>query len=345
MRTRCSSCETIFRVSPEQLRVRSGMVRCGHCLAVFNAFDHLLEDKPDTALPAVEVVAEMAAPSVLDLPESATPLIDDVEPVLPSEEPEHLPELLVPASPLASEVLDAPLVGDADQSSTNLTQIEVEPAPVAELDHVTALDEAAVGNESAEQSTRAARDAGLVAVRDLSDSPAYNRWAAGTLASGLSGHFEHSASRAPRVFRAVVALLLLVLSAQLVYHFRTALVQRIPDLRQAFAAVNIEVPLAREVDLVSIETSDLQADQARGLLVLQATLKNRASFAQAWPAIELALTDANDVVMVRRVVAAADYLPARTDPSVFPAASEIGIKLWLESPHPAAGYRLYVFYP
>lgn len=43
--TRCSYCGTAFRVTPEQLRIRNGQVRCGHCEAVFNALDFLEEEE------------------------------------------------------------------------------------------------------------------------------------------------------------------------------------------------------------------------------------------------------------------------------------------------------------
>ena len=44
MRTRCPACQTVFRVSSEQLHVREGKVRCGHCRHVFNALDTLDAD-------------------------------------------------------------------------------------------------------------------------------------------------------------------------------------------------------------------------------------------------------------------------------------------------------------
>jgi predicted Zn finger-like uncharacterized protein len=39
MRTRCPGCNTVFRVTSEQLRAKMGKVRCGQCQFVFNAFD------------------------------------------------------------------------------------------------------------------------------------------------------------------------------------------------------------------------------------------------------------------------------------------------------------------
>jgi predicted Zn finger-like uncharacterized protein len=44
MLTRCPSCATHFRVTPEQLKARSGRVRCGECQNVFNALDSLIEE-------------------------------------------------------------------------------------------------------------------------------------------------------------------------------------------------------------------------------------------------------------------------------------------------------------
>jgi predicted Zn finger-like uncharacterized protein len=34
--TRCPGCHTVFRVTPEQLAIREGQVRCGHCKTVFD---------------------------------------------------------------------------------------------------------------------------------------------------------------------------------------------------------------------------------------------------------------------------------------------------------------------
>ena len=63
-------------------------------------------------------------------------------------------------------------------------------------------------------------------------------------------------------------------------------------------------------------------------------------------ASELTLTDARDAVVARRVLLAADYLPAGSDLSAFPANAETSVRLWLDAKGlGAAGYRLYVFYP
>jgi hypothetical protein len=140
--------------------------------------------------------------------------------------------------------------------------------------------------------------------------------------------------------------LLCVLLGQLLYHFRTEIVQRLPEMSRFYESATVDVPLPRNAELVGIEVSDLQADHARGLLVLQATLRNRANFAQAWPALELTLTDTHDTVISRRVLAAEEYLAPGSNTEKFPGRSDMAIKLWLEAKGiGASGYRLYLFYP
>jgi predicted Zn finger-like uncharacterized protein len=52
--TRCPSCATHFRVTPEQLKARAGRVRCGECQNVFNALDSLIEEPVVVPAPAAE---------------------------------------------------------------------------------------------------------------------------------------------------------------------------------------------------------------------------------------------------------------------------------------------------
>jgi predicted Zn finger-like uncharacterized protein len=46
--TQCPHCQTSFRVTHHQLSVARGVVRCGHCLQVFNAAKQLLENRAAT---------------------------------------------------------------------------------------------------------------------------------------------------------------------------------------------------------------------------------------------------------------------------------------------------------
>lgn len=50
--TRCPACRTVFRVSPAQLALRQGQVRCGHCRTVFDGTANLIQLAPVGAFDA-----------------------------------------------------------------------------------------------------------------------------------------------------------------------------------------------------------------------------------------------------------------------------------------------------
>ncbi|MDX1459250.1 MAG: DUF3426 domain-containing protein [Marinobacter sp.] len=49
LQTRCPKCETRFRVTDAQLSVAGGKVRCGNCMAVFNAVEHQVRSGASSA--------------------------------------------------------------------------------------------------------------------------------------------------------------------------------------------------------------------------------------------------------------------------------------------------------
>jgi len=122
-------------------------------------------------------------------------------------------------------------------------------------------------------------------------------------------------------------------------------------LDAACRLLRCQVPLPRRPELMSIESSDLQAEPRRdGVIVLNAVLRNRATFAQDYPALELTLTDEADRPVLRRVLAPREYLdPARGAPGVaqgIPAGAEVSLRIYLDAGRRrATGYRLYLFYP
>lgn len=62
MLTRCPSCQTVFRLTAEQLLARQGRVRCGNCLHPFNALDHLADPESQTVAPGAETAVSSAFP-------------------------------------------------------------------------------------------------------------------------------------------------------------------------------------------------------------------------------------------------------------------------------------------
>ena len=121
-------------------------------------------------------------------------------------------------------------------------------------------------------------------------------------------------------YAVAIVLLLLLMAAQAAFHFRDSIVTFWPVTRQAFericdvAGCAIRPLRDAAMSYLSIESSDLQADPAhRGLLILTATVRNRATWPLAYPYLELTLTDAQDRIVVRRVLAPADYAGGTAD--------------------------------
>jgi len=151
---------------------------------------------------------------------------------------------------------------------------------------------------------------------------------------------------------ALVALTALL--AQLAHYYRTEIATLLPQTRpflaEACRVLDCELRLPRRPDLLSIESSDLQADNRRdGLIVLNAVVRNRAPFAQEHPALELTLTDAADKALVRRVLRPTEYLqaaaPQQLAQGIGPGAEAV-LRVHFDTHGVrATGYRLYLFYP
>lgn len=74
MHTRCPQCQTVFRVTPAQLKVREGMVRCGRCQHAFPADKHIVRKAAKAAPKGAPAPARKRTVSKkISAPESATP--------------------------------------------------------------------------------------------------------------------------------------------------------------------------------------------------------------------------------------------------------------------------------
>jgi predicted Zn finger-like uncharacterized protein len=277
--TRCPGCSTVFRVTPPQLALRDGQVRCGHCRTVFDGNAQMI--------------------SLAPLPRAADAEPDDLALGPPTMTLRSARALDPPPPEAAPPVYREP--------SFRLVE---EPEPKAD-----------VPDDFADR--LAAKP-----VRRRTRHPA--RWPMATVAALLAG----------------------LLLGQALFHFRDALAARFPAAKPALVrlceAARCTIRPLRDVAGLAIDASDLQADPAhRGLLVLTATVRNRAATPLAYPYLELTLTDSNDQVVVRRALAPADYASGTTEiTNGIPANGEVLVKLFIDaSATTQAGYRLYLFYP
>ena len=71
--TRCPHCQTTFRIRLEQLAAAKGAVRCGSCLQVFKAANHLVSGAPKAPLKPSTPTASTAATIKTPAPVAVTP--------------------------------------------------------------------------------------------------------------------------------------------------------------------------------------------------------------------------------------------------------------------------------
>ena len=151
---------------------------------------------------------------------------------------------------------------------------------------------------------------------------------------------------------AASALALLLLLAQSLFLLRSqialVLPQTKPMLEQLCGALGCKVELPRNAQLLSIDESDLQEHpDHKDVFLLTAVIVNRAPYPQAYPLLEVTLTDLRDATVMRRTLQPQEYLPpgiaidkglgAQSDARIKLAFTAAGI--------PATGYRVFVRYP
>jgi hypothetical protein len=158
--------------------------------------------------------------------------------------------------------------------------------------------------------------------------------------------------RLSRAWSFGAVLLVLLLAVEITYAGRGALAQRYPVVRpwleSACAHAGCTVPWPRDERLLKLEDSELLEVPGRPHeIALGARIRNLASFAQAYPHIELTLTDVTGQPASRRVLRPPEYVGrALTAGEVLAPGSELAIQLRLETPRvKATGYQLLLFYP
>ena len=131
----------------------------------------------------------------------------------------------------------------------------------------------------------------------------------------------------------LIALLLVVLAlAQGIYATRNTIAQQHPAtqpyLAKACHWLKCEIALAHDVKQLSIEDTALTQSKIRtDVIKLSGTITNHAAYIQAYPELELSLTDANDIVILRRYLKPSEYV---TQPAVGIAGnSDVGFTVGL----------------
>lgn len=310
MYTRCSTCSTHFRVTVQQLQACAGQVRCGRCTTVFDAFATLTARPPgkDEEPPSLDASVRTG-----------------LEPVA------------------SAAAVSAPI------SATLAAALSSSPSPSAAQSAVAAYSSST--QEALAVIAGTAEAATLAPALSVSASAATEPL---TLPDNLFAHQSRRALPGPNwIWKTGLGTLAALAVLQMLFLFRAGLAESLPGTRPLLLAlckpVGCEVPLPRYPDSLFIETSDLQVvDSARPAeVLLTATLRNRAEKLQAYPVLELTLTDTMDRAIAKRLFQPEEYLPSQqAEDRGFSPGSEISVRIMLNTGElRAAGYRLFLFFP
>lgn len=323
MLTVCPKCALSLAVTAADLRVGQGYVRCGRCSSVFNALVALAEDPAQR--PAV--------------PPRAPTAEDSLEFTLGSEEIERIFVTASPDDPevgtgtFESIVLEGDALGTEALPAETSSPVEAADEVVTVMDVVSApsvaqsQDPAPAGaarEESAPQPDELHRYAGRFDAANEEEIRAATATTPRTPASEHAMEPEatlgpsDTVATAPRFQRiAMVAgavLLALMLVFQWVHWRRNELATR-PALHGFLTGfyAGIGSPLAPNWDAAAYEVVQRGAStdaQARGRLLVRASLKNGADRAQPLPLLRLTLHDRYGTLVAARDLEPREYVSA-----------------------------------
>lgn len=154
------------------------------------------------------------------------------------------------------------------------------------------------------------------------------------------------------IWLVLLGLLLIVLAAlQAIYFFRSKIAAEYPQfkpyLTQACASLQCNIALPANLALFTIDDSDMQeSEQYQNVINFSSALINNANFTQAYPNIELTLTNIDDQPVLRRQIKPSEYLATSTNVEAGMAGkAELRVKLAISvADISVAGYRVQLTY-
>lgn len=359
--TRCPSCNTVFRVVPDQLRVSEGWVRCGRCAEVFNAAAALIDletGKPQP--PPADLRIQRAPPPPPPAPKpagsAATAATADGGIDLPLDMPA--------AAPATAQRADGEALPTVDDSASRFAHDFAPDFVPDSLPHSGHAPDSAPGPaETPRTGSAPGPDAplesagppppGPTRTRNKKPRPKADPTRAAPAATqpGFLRQAERNARwsrtpvRAALGFAAVLGTVALV--GQVLIEYRELAAARFPALRpalvQSCAWLGCRVGAAMSIDGLTVESSGLVRVERSNLYRLNVALRNRRDIELALPALELSLTDGQGQLLSRRVLRTSELGLSQ---GTLAPGRDLALQATLQlATEPVAGYTIELFYP
>lgn len=308
--TSCPACGTQFLLNNEHLKAHRGKVQCGNCEHIFNAKNRLTEVSDD-----------------IHSPEEYNASLEDA-----AVEPDE------------TQVLDEKRIGEA----LNIVLEGVPDLQDLESDNTDSDTDFPIMATQTDDTPFISNN-----TPDITDSFDTNQISAPISIEDLTSRDKLNKTKTKINFWLVSLSVLLALLAgmQTIYAKRTQIAAEYPQYKtylvQVCQALKCEIPLPRNLDLLTIDDSDMQEDDNhQNVIKFSSLLANNARFTQAYPNIELTLTSTDDEPVLRKIVQPNEYLKAGTDINAgLGSREEMRIQLAINVKDLAvAGYRVQLVY-
>lgn len=360
MFTQCPDCATVFRITADALRAAQGEVRCGVCSTSFNALENLSElsfkattatgDEPvpeDTItveeMPGNESIELSTSPELAAAADAA-----DLDRLFAIEPPQ--PVSFDPVRVAASlSIHDAPANESEDDVDPGDDLARTDEHPILALDQQDDALEPLEPVESPEPTSSPFSSSRILIPDEMRKRLAEEAAARSALDSEF-GTREDADTRQRWPLTLGVGVMLLLLAAQVVHSQRELLLRKAgvgPMLAQVYALVGS--PLSVPTDLAAYELRQWGAasdpDEA-GRLMLRASIVNRASYAQPFPLLRLALQDRFGATLGVRDIEPRDYLPGAAAPGLLQPGERADALIRIVDPgKEAVGFEMDVCIP
>lgn len=275
--TSCPQCDTQFLLDDEMIKAYRGKVQCGSCEHVFNAKNRLTEVADDINS-AEEYQASLEEEGDEDYQEEV-----------------ESPITITPEDETESEAHD-----DATTFS-----IDIDDEPAIEAEEVEIYI-----NEESEPDTHIINQASTAVIAAPGNIDDFSKH--------ISPTKQKKTTKPRPVLFSVLSILLIALAClQTIFYQRVKIAAMYPQykpyLMQACAKLTCTIDLPKELDSLAIENSDMQEDDAyESVINFSTSLKNNAQYSMAYPNIELTLTNAEDKIVLRKLLKPETYLSEKS---------------------------------
>ncbi|MES2500693.1 MAG: zinc-ribbon and DUF3426 domain-containing protein [Pseudomonadota bacterium] len=316
--TACPACETQFLITKEHLKAYRGKVQCGNCKHIFNAKNRLTEVSNNINSVEDYSVAEQNNTEVF----SSSPTNSNENDTAFLDVPSETVDGEKPINEKLNIVLEA--VPDLSDLASESTFIQTEHTSYAGNQPPSIISEQVI------DSVRAP-----ILIEDLTADPSFQL------------------TRPKRSFwlLPIICLLLILALLQSIYFLRSQIAANYPQFKpyliQACEHLRCKINLPKHLKLLTIDDSDMQeSEQYQNVIHFSSLLINNANHIQAYPNIELTLTDNQDMPVLRKLLKPEDYLETTNNVSAGIAANaEERIKLAINVQNlTVAGYRVLLTY-